>query len=128
LQLVRRLACGDDRRELLDSAVMDLLADPAAANGEIGIAYPARYYDGPSVQRYRGTFGSVTIDTDELTLEYLQHGVRRPEPGEDLGCCAPAPIEGSDDAGQRVGGDVSALHWMGAEIIDPHRPVRPARR
>jgi uncharacterized protein (TIGR04141 family) len=106
-------------RELLDSTAVDLLAEPDPMRGEVGIAYPARYYDGPGVQRYRGNIGEVSIDTDELTIDHLQAGVRHHARDEYLRVLRSSNIEGLDNAGTSLGGEVSALHWMAAEIIDP---------
>lgn len=119
LQWVRRLAPGNDLREVLDSTAADLLADPDPARGEIGIAYPARYYDGPGVQRYRGQIGEVFIDTDELTIDHLRAGVRQHAKEEYLRVLRASNIEGFDDEGGSLGGVVSTLHWMAAEIVDP---------
>jgi uncharacterized protein (TIGR04141 family) len=119
LQWVRRLVPSNDLCEVLDSTAVDLLAEPDPVRGEIGIAYPARYYDGPGVQRYRGNIGSVVIDTDELTIEHLQDGVRHHPRDDYLRVLRSSSIEGLDDAGLSLGGDVSALHWMAAEVIDP---------
>ncbi|MEV5718175.1 DUF6119 family protein [Amycolatopsis mediterranei] len=119
LQWVRRLAPGHDLRDVLDSTAVDLLAEPDPDRGEVGIAYPARYYDGPGVQRYRGNIGDVVIDTDELTIDDLQAGVRHHAREEYLRVLRVSNIEGLDDTGRSLGGDVPALHWMAAEIIDP---------
>lgn len=121
LQWVRRLSGRDDRRDSLDSSVADLLAQPDASRGEVGIAYPARYYDGPDVQRYRGAIGEVPIDTDELTVDDLRAGIREHRRDEYLRVLRTSRIEGFDDDGSSLGGDVSALHWMAAEIVDPDR-------
>lgn len=124
LRWVRRLSPRDDRRDSLDSTVADLLAQPDAARGEVGIAYPARYYDGPDVQRYRGAIGDYVVDTDELTVDDLRAGIRERSRDEYLRLLRTSRIAGLDDEGLSLGGDVSALHWMAAEIIDPdHRFV-----
>ncbi|GAA3790620.1 TIGR04141 family sporadically distributed protein [Amycolatopsis tucumanensis] len=119
LRWVRRVPPNDDLREVLDSAAADLLADPDIGRGEAGIAYPARYYDGPTVHRYRGHIGDTKIDTDELTLAHLQEGVRRLGPDRTVGALRSSNIEGFDEDGRSLGGEVSALHWMAAEVTDP---------
>lgn len=124
LRWVRRLSPRDDRRDSLDSAVAGLLAQPDAADGEVGIAYPARYYDGPDVQRYRGTIGDFVVDTDELTLDHLRAGIRGHRRDEFLRVLRRSRIEGLDDEGVGMGGAESALHWMAAEIVErDHRFV-----
>jgi uncharacterized protein (TIGR04141 family) len=119
LQWVRRLAPSDELREVLDSTAADLLAEPNTDSGEVGIAYPARYYDGPTVQKYRGNIGDTKIDTDDLTIGHLREGVRRLGRDKYVSALRTSNIEGFDDSGKSLGGDVSALHWMAAEIIDP---------
>jgi uncharacterized protein (TIGR04141 family) len=118
LTWVRRLAPGHDLREVLDSVAVDLLATPDTERGEVGIAYPA-YYDGPSVLRYCGNIGDVAIDTDELSIDDLQSGVRHHAKDEYLRVLRTSNIEGFDEEGMSLGGDVSALHWMAVEIIEP---------
>ncbi|TNC24210.1 DUF6119 family protein [Amycolatopsis alkalitolerans] len=118
LRWVRRLGPGQELTAKLDAAAADLLADPASETGEVGISYPARYYDGPAVQRYRGHVGDSAIDTDELTLEDLRSGMRE---GEALTTLRTSSIEGLDDDGRSLGGAVSALHWLAAEVIEPGR-------
>lgn len=119
LQWVRRLPPGDHRRDGLDTAAAELLTEPDAGRGEVGIAYPARYHDGPSVQRYRGSIGELVIDTDELTIEDLRAGLRAYPPEDRLHVLRSSKIEGFDDAGASLGGDVAALHWTAAEVVDP---------
>ncbi|MFJ7213358.1 DUF6119 family protein [Amycolatopsis sp. NPDC098790] len=119
LQWVRRLAPGHDLREVLDSTVADLLAHPDPDRGEVGVAYPARYYDGPDVQVYRGHVGDVPVDTPELGIDDLRAGIRGRQPAEQLRVLHASVIEGFDDTGRSLGGSVSALHWLAAEIVDP---------
>ncbi|MEV4312390.1 DUF6119 family protein [Actinocrispum sp. NPDC049592] len=119
LQWVRRLARGTEMAELLDSTAADLLANEDPDHGEIGVAYPARYYDGPGVRRFRGQIGQVTFDTDDLTVDDLRAGVRHCTAEECLRVLRTGYIEGFDDSGVSLGGEVSALHWMAAEIINP---------
>ncbi|MFI7123141.1 DUF6119 family protein [Amycolatopsis sp. NPDC049868] len=119
LQWVRRMPADHPLIEVLDSATADLLAEPDSASGEVGIAYPARYYDGPDVQRYQGFIGEATIDTEDLTIEHVQAGVRAHGPDEYLRVLRTGRIDGLDEAGRSLGGDVSALNWLAAEIIDP---------
>lgn len=69
----------------------------------------------------------MSIDTDELTIERLQDGVRHHARDEYLRVLRTSNIDGLDDAGLSLGGDVSALHWMAAEIIDPTAPLHPSR-
>jgi uncharacterized protein (TIGR04141 family) len=121
LQWVRRMPAEHPLVPVLDSATADLLAAPYPTSGEVGIAYPARYYDGPDVQRFRGIIGDVTIDTDDLTIDHVQDGVRAHAPDEYLRVLRTGRIEGVDESGQSLGDDVSALNWLAAEIIDPKR-------
>lgn len=114
LRWVRRL--GHEHTDKLDATAADLLADGSADTGEVGISYPARYYDGPAVRRYRGRIGDTEIDTDELTVEDLRPGLR--DTGRRLSALRTGSIEGLDDEG-RSGGGVSALHWLAAEIVEP---------
>ncbi|TKG65761.1 hypothetical protein FCN18_26525 [Prauserella endophytica] len=119
LQWVRRLGPNHDMRELLDSEAVDLLADPDVTRGEVGIAYPSRYYDGPTVQRYSGNIGDFRIDTEELSIEKIRIGVRQRPKNEYLRTLRSSTIEGLDGSGASLGGEVSALHWIAAEIVDP---------
>lgn len=119
LQWVRRLPPGDGRRDRLDAAAVELLTEPDENAGEVGIAYPARYVDGPSVHRYRGSIGDVVVDTDELTIEDLRAGLSAHAREDRLPVLRSSRIEGFDDAGNGLGGDVSALHWMAAEVVHP---------
>ncbi|GAB3567784.1 TIGR04141 family sporadically distributed protein [Amycolatopsis endophytica] len=120
LRWVRRLGAGHELTGELDGAAADLLADPDDGDGEVGIAYPARYHDGPGVSRYRGRVGEREIDTDDLTLDDLRAGL--PADGHRLTALRTGTIEGLDDSGHSLGGDVSALHWLAAEIT--HRDGR----
>jgi uncharacterized protein (TIGR04141 family) len=119
LQWVRRMPADDPMVELLDSATADLLVKPDPTFGEVGIAYPARYYDGPDVHRYRGWIGNVTINTDDLTIDDIQAGVGAHNPDEYWQVLSAGRIEGLDQQSQSLGDDVSALNWLAAEIIDP---------
>ncbi|MEV6827977.1 DUF6119 family protein [Amycolatopsis sp. NPDC051102] len=119
LQWVRRLAPGHDLHDLLDSTAVDLLAQPDSDRGEVGIAYPAKYYDGPDVRVYRGHVGSVQIDTDDLGIDDLRMGIASRTAVDQLRTLRASTIEGLDETGKSLGGSVSALHWMAAEIIDP---------
>lgn len=121
LQWVRRVPKSDELCATLDSAVGDLLMGPERTDGEVGIAYPARYYEGPDVQRYVGKVGAVAIDTDELTIEDLRQGLRGRSPDEFLTTLRTSRIRGRDDSGADLGEDVSALNWMAAEIVDPQQ-------
>jgi hypothetical protein len=75
LRWVRRVSNRDERREALDSAVVAMLAEPEPALGEVGVAYPAKYFDGPEVHHYKGTLNGTAIDTDDLTLNHLADGM-----------------------------------------------------
>ncbi|WP_236796954.1 DUF6119 family protein [Amycolatopsis sp. GM8] len=116
LRWVRRLGPGHELTEQLDATAADLLADPGTETGEIGISYPARYYDGPTVQRYRGSVGDTQIDTDELTVEDLRSGLA--DSDRRLATLRTSSIEGLDEEGHS-GGGVSALHWLAAEVVEP---------
>lgn len=119
LQWVRRLAPGHDLHDILDSTAADLLAQPDTNRGEVGIAYPAKYYDGPDVQVYRGHVGSTQIDTHDLGIDNLRSGLQGRSPEDQLRTLRSSTIDGLDENGHSLGGNVSALHWMAAEIIDP---------
>ncbi|MEU9685371.1 DUF6119 family protein [Amycolatopsis japonica] len=119
LRWVRRLNKGHERCEQLDTTAVELLLHPDDARGQVGIAYPARYYDGPTVHRYVGTIGDTNIDTDELTLDQLRSGLNRYDREEYLRVLGASRIDGLDENKQSLGGDVSALHWMAAEIAEP---------
>ncbi|MFC5105120.1 DUF6119 family protein [Kibdelosporangium philippinense] len=69
LTWVRRISSRDERRAALDRAVLDLLA--GRGEGEVGIAYPARYYEGPAVDHFRGRINGTEINTPDLTLADL---------------------------------------------------------
>ncbi|HEY3469925.1 MAG TPA: DUF6119 family protein, partial [Amycolatopsis sp.] len=119
LQWVRRLAPGHDLHDVLDSTAVDLLAQPDPDLGEVGIAYPAKYYDGPDVQIYRGHIGNTPIDTHDLGINDLRAGLSSQPAGDQLRILRTSTIEGLDENGNSLGGNVSALHWMAAEIVDP---------
>lgn len=119
LRWVRRLAQGNELRDVLDAEIADVLAGSSVTKGDVGIAYPARYYDGPDVQRYRGQIGQVDINTDELTLDDLRSALSSHAREDYLQLLRGSNIEGLDDEGQSIGGNVSALHWMAGEIISP---------
>jgi uncharacterized protein (TIGR04141 family) len=117
LRWVRRLGQGDARRAAFDVAVAELLAEPDPDRGEVGIAYPARYNDGPTVHEYRGRIGGEELRTDELTIDDLRAGVREHGPERRLAVLRASHIEGFDESGATLGGELSALHWMAAEIV-----------
>jgi uncharacterized protein (TIGR04141 family) len=119
LRWVRRLAQGDPMIELLDSTAADLLADPTRSDGEVGIAYPARYYEGPDVQRYVGHIGETPLDTDELTIDDLREAVQRHGRADYLGALHHSAIQGLDDDGKPLGNEESALNWLAVEVVDP---------
>lgn len=117
LRWVRRLASGDQHRERLDAEVVSLLSQPDPNRGEVGVAYPARYFDGPDVRRYVGKVGDARIDTDELTIDDIRDGLRDRAPEDRLRLLRASRIEGFDDEGSSLGGDVSAAHWLAAEVV-----------
>ncbi|GHF42386.1 uncharacterized protein (TIGR04141 family) [Amycolatopsis bartoniae] len=115
LRWVRRLGPGHELTEKLDSAAADLLA--GSGEGELGISYPARYHDGPAAHWFRGHVGNVPVDTGELTLDDLRAGLRHT--AHRLATLRTSAIEGFDDEGRSLGGPVSALHWLAAEVVEP---------
>ncbi|GAA4425164.1 TIGR04141 family sporadically distributed protein [Actinokineospora soli] len=114
LTWVRRIPPDDTRRPALERAVLDLLAG-RAADGEVGIAHPARYHDGPAVDRYRGRVNGVEIDTADLGLADLTRAVLDPLGTGRLDALRAGRVAGYDEHGESPGGELPALHWIAAE-------------
>ncbi|ONI79631.1 hypothetical protein ALI144C_22905 [Actinosynnema sp. ALI-1.44] len=114
LTWVRRIPPYDDRRAALERCVLALLEGNGV--GEVGIAYPARYHDGPSADHYRGRINGTEIDTADLTLADLTRPLLDPLSTGRLDALRMGRIAGYDEHGQSVGGDVPALHWIAAEV------------
>ncbi|SMC67338.1 DUF6119 family protein [Kibdelosporangium aridum] len=114
LTWVRRISSRDDRRAALERAVLDLLS--GVGDGEVGIAYPARYHEGPPVDHFRGRINGTEIDTPDLTLADLTRPLLDPLSTGRLDALRTGRIAGYDEQGQTVGGDLPALHWIAAEV------------
>ena len=124
LRWVRRVATGATERDELNLAVADMLVNPDSGCGEIGISYPAKYFDGPDVHRYKGAIGDAPIDTDELTLSDLAIGLRDRLPEMRLQALQAGHIDGYDEEGRASSEGMSALQWIAAEVdIDESRHV-----
>ncbi|CCH30297.1 DUF6119 family protein [Actinosynnema sp. NPDC047251] len=118
LQWVRRVPACDPRRDDLERAVAHLLADADAdvACGEIGISYPAKYFEGPDVHRYRGSLNATAVDTSELMLDTIGD-VLRPIPAEErLRALRAGHIDGYYENDESRSDGMSALQWIAAEV------------
>ncbi|MET1071250.1 MAG: DUF6119 family protein, partial [Umezawaea sp.] len=124
LQWVRRISSSDDRRKVLDLAVADMLVKREASTGEVGISYPAKYFEGPDVHRYRGVIGNTKIDTDDLSLIHLRNALRRTPAEMRLQALQAGHIDGYDESGARSSDKMSALQWIAAEVeLDQGRHI-----
>ncbi|SDM99690.1 sporadically distributed protein, TIGR04141 family [Lentzea albidocapillata subsp. violacea] len=115
LQWVKRVPAGDERRERLELAVAELLAGEVPS-GEVGISYPAKYFDGPDVHRYRGTINGTKIDTDDLTLDHIALPLRSTPAESRLHCLRTGYIDGYDEHGKKSSDGMAALQWIAAEV------------
>ena len=118
LRWVRRVSNRDERREALDSAVVAMLAEPEPALGEVGVAYPAKYFDGPELHHYKGTLNGTAIDTDDLTLNHLAAPLRDIPTAARLQALRSGQIDGYDEAGHSATDGMLAVQWIAAEVVD----------
>ncbi|WP_176929966.1 DUF6119 family protein [Lentzea albidocapillata] len=116
LQWVKRVPAGDERREVLELAVAELLAGNGTIGGEVGISYPAKYFEGPDVHCYRGSINGTVIDTDELTLEHISRPLHLAPPQTRLSSLRSGHIDGYDEHGKSSSDGMSALQWIAAEV------------
>lgn len=119
LRWVRRVSNRDERREELDSTVVTMLAEPTPSLGEVGIAYPAKYFDGPEVHRCKGILNGTAIDTDDLTLNHLASPLRDIPAAARLQALRSGQIDGYDEAGHSTTDGMPAVQWIAAEVVNP---------
>lgn len=118
LQWIRRLASDEDA--LLDRAWDALFERLMSFDDDVSLAYPARYHGGLEISRFTGQVGSHAISADELRLEDLRLGLEDRDTSEArLRTLRSGRIAGLDDAGDRLGGYESALHWVTAAVDLP---------
>jgi uncharacterized protein (TIGR04141 family) len=115
LKWVRRIPARDDRRDALERAVLALMTSRNVP-GEVGIAYPARYHQGPQVDHYWVRINGTEISTPELTLDDLTRPLLDPLGTGRLDALRAGRIAGFDEEGRTIGGDIPALHWIAAEV------------
>ncbi|GAA1947556.1 TIGR04141 family sporadically distributed protein [Amycolatopsis minnesotensis] len=115
---VRRVPSRTPQRAELDGAVAELLAEPDPARGEIGVAYPARYYEGPDIHYYTGRVAGTHLRTEELTCDHLAEPLAALPRDEWHRALSAGRIEGRREDDEELGGELPALHWLAAEIAD----------
>ncbi|MGM1058564.1 DUF6119 family protein [Saccharothrix sp. Mg75] len=82
----------------------------------VSVAYPAAYHAGLDVVSYRGKVGQSTIDTSELTLAHIRDGLVETEIDSYAHVLKSGRITGYFEDDDRLGDDVTALHWLTAQV------------
>jgi uncharacterized protein (TIGR04141 family) len=116
LQWVKRVPAGDARREVLEHAVAELLGGNDTIDGEVGISYPAKYFEGPDPHSYRGSINGTLIHTDDLTLDDIAGPLRATPAETRLQGLRVGHVDGYDEHGHSSSDNMPALQWLAAEV------------
>lgn len=114
LTFIRRVPA--DEAETLESAWLHLHELIHSYDDEVSLAYPDRYHGGPEISEFAGQIGTHRFRTSELTLSEIREGISGRDAATYLSTLRNGHINGYDDDGVTLGGEVAALHWISAQV------------
>lgn len=118
LTFIRRISTQESA--ILDSAWAQLYECIRRYDDAVSLAYPDRYHGGPEIATFAGRIGRYHFDKPDLSIDDIRAGIDGRDIVTFLSTLKNGRINGYDEAGNTLGGDVAALHWISAQVDLPN--------